>query len=175
MNRAIPCLCALTAPFALAACAGGGNYPSLAIRDVERVSGTAQAVAPEAEPSPAPPLSEDLDQRIARLISQARQAHTRFENRAGSASAAVGAARGARSPSDSWVQAHVALADLQALRSDAVIALADVDELFAEERNAFPGNLSPTAEALSQTRDQIGAWVEEEDQIIAQLASRLAN
>lgn len=180
MNRAISRICATSALLAslpvLAACSGAsGGYPSLAIRDVERVSGTAQPVAPEIQQPVAPPVSEALDQRIARLVEQARGAHATFQNRAGSASRTVGAGRGTRAPADRWIAAQVALSDLQALRSTAMIALADLDVMFAEERLAFSDDLSPTAQALDRARQQIGAWVEEEDRVIAGLAGQIAS
>lgn len=176
MNRATSRLFALSAPLVLAACSGvGSGYPSLAIRDIERVSGSALPAPAESEAPSAPPVSEALDQRIARLVAQARSAHESFQSRAGSASRIVAAARGTRPPADRWIDSQIALADLQALRSTSMIALADLDQLFAEDRLAFSDELSPSAEALNRARQQIGAWVEEEDQLIARLAGQIAS
>lgn len=176
MNRAISRLCASTALLALGACVGAGsNYPSLAIRDVERVSGTAQPAQPEVQEPTAPPVNEALDQRIARLVVQAQDAHATFQSRTGSATRTVAAARGTRAPADRWIASQVAIADLQALRSTAMIALADLDNLFAQERLAWSDELSPTAQALDRARQQIGAWVEEEDQVIARLSRQIAS
>lgn len=175
MNRAISRLWASSALLFLTACSGAGGYPSLAIRDVERASGTAQPVSPEATKPPAPPVSEALDQRIARLVAQARTTHNTFQNRASSASQIVNAARGTRAPADRWIDSQIAIADLQALRSTAMIALADLDQLFAQERLAFPNEPSPTVLALDSARQQIGSWVEEENRVIARLSGQITS
>ena len=180
MNRATSRMRAPSALIAtllvLAGCSGtGGGYPSLAIRDIERVSGTAQPVQPETQVPVAPPVSEALDQRIARLTQQARTAHATFQSRAGSAARTVAVGRGSRAPADRWVASQIAVAELQALRSVAMIALADLDTLFTQERLAFSGEPSPAAQALDRARQQIGAWVEEEDQVIARLAGQIAS
>jgi len=168
-------LWASSALLLLSACSGAGGYPSLAIRDVERVSGTAQPAIPETPKPIAPPVSEALDQRITRLVAQAKTSHTTFQNHASDASRTVAAARGTRAPADRWIDSQVAIAHLQALRSTAMIALADLDELFADERTAFPDEPSPTALALDAARQQIGAWVDEENRMIARLSSQITS
>ena len=173
MQRAIFRPAMLAGCLALGACASsGGNYPSLAIRDAERASGSAMPVEAAQEP-PAPPLTAEMGQRIAQSIERARRAHNSFVAGTGNATSAISAARGSGPPADAWIAAQVALASLQSLRSQAIIAQADLDLLFAEERLAEPGTVSPTAEALAQARQQVDGWVDEQNRTIARLASQL--
>lgn len=166
-------LVTLASCLAVGACASaGGDYPSLAIRDAERPSGSAMPVEAVPEP-PAAPLTEEMGQRIAHSLERARKAHSSFVAGTGNATSAINAARGSGPPADAWIAAQVALADLQSLRSQAVIAQADLDLLFAEERLAEPGTVSPTAEALAQARQQVDGWVDEQNRTIARLASQL--
>ncbi len=173
MPRILPCLAAIALPLTLAACASaGGDYPSLAIRDAERASGSAMPVQPAPVPPP-PPIATGTSQRIAQALDQARKAHASFVAGTASAARIVSAARGARARADSWIAAQVALADLQSLRSQAVIAQADVELMFAQERLAEPDRITPTAQALGEARERIGGWVNEQNQTLARLADQV--
>lgn len=163
----------LTGSLLLSGCAtAGGDYPSLAIRAGERPSGTALPAESAPEPPP-PPLATGTAQRIAQAVEQARKAHATFVAAAGSAKRAVSAARGARAPADSWIAAQLALADLQSLRSQAVIAQADVELMFADERLAEPDRITPTLEVLDEARARIGGWVDEQNRTLAGLSGQL--
>ena len=106
-----------------------GDYPSLALRDAERVTGSlAPATPPPIAPVPEPP-SATLD-RIDSLAGEARGAHRAFEQEAPAAHRAVDAARGHGAGTENWARAQVALAGLEASRSRAMIALADLDRLY---------------------------------------------
>ncbi|WP_240530072.1 hypothetical protein [Novosphingobium sp. PC22D] len=167
-------IAALVPALALSACASNGNYPSLALRDAERISGTARPAAPTATPAPElPPASADLLTRINDLLATARKAHAVFENKRGSTNRAVGAARGASSASDSWVSAQVALADLQAARSPVVTVLAELDGLYVDARDAAPATVSPSAQAIVDARDSVDALVAEENSTIEALGRQL--
>lgn len=167
-------LVVIALPMALSACASaGGDYPSLAIRSAERVSGSGQPVTPEPVALPAPPLDTATGQRIDLAVARARKAHASFRSAIGGASGTIAAARGSQAPADAWTAAQIALADLQSLRSDGVIAQADLDQIYAEERMADPARLTPTAQALLGARETVDAWVEEQDRAIARLASQL--
>jgi hypothetical protein len=160
-------------PLMLGACASaGGNYPSLAIRDAERPSGSGMPVEPAPQP-PAPPLATGTAQRIAQALEQARKAHASFVAGTANAARAVGAAHGAGAPADSWILAQVALADLQALRTKAVIAQADLDLIYAQERLAEPGRITPTAQALDEARNRVGEWVDEQNRTLVRLAGQM--
>lgn len=175
MTRMHSCLSSIALCALLGACAStSGPYPSLAIRDAERVSGSAQPVAGEAaEPLPPPPLDATNGQRIDQAVERARKAHASFTGGIAKATGAIAAARGSGTATDAWVTAHVALADLQSLRSETVIAQADLDSLYAEERLADPARITPTAEALASALARIAGWVDEQDRTIARLAARL--
>ncbi|WP_296679070.1 hypothetical protein [Novosphingobium sp.] len=151
----------------LSACAKDqGEYPSLARRPVERISGTAPVVAPAevAPPAPSPELSGNLEQ----LVAKARAADARFRDNAPRARALVSAAAGAAVASESWSVATVALADLESQRSQAMIALADLDALYAAE-----GIKLADTSAIAAARDQVISIVGEEDTVLNGLKSRL--
>lgn len=154
---------------ALSACAAtSGQYPSLAIRDAERVQGTFEQEA--APPLPAPPAapSADLVARLAGLRQDAQAAHRAF---LASAPGAERLARGAGGTgSDSWASAQVALADLDASRSIAAVALGDLDVMFidatvADEQRA----------AIAATRTEVVGLVGEEDAVLARLRGRVGS
>lgn len=168
------CLTAVvTSSLVLGGCASsGGHYPSLAIRAAERPSGSALPAEP-LPPPPAPPLATGTAQRIEQAIEQARKAHASFVAGTAGATRAVSAARGASAPADSWIAAQLALADLQSLRSQAVIAQADLDLMFAQERLAEPDRITPTAQALTDARERIDAWVDQQNQVLARLAGQM--
>lgn len=166
-------------PFAMAACATADEYPSLAQRDFERnagrVCGTATPVdpAPEPEPAPLPPASADLLARLEGLVSAAREADRRFASQRDDAERAVSRASGAAAASDPWAAAQVALAALETSRSAAIAALADLDTLYADARDAAPTEVSPSAEAIGRARSQVSELVAQENDVIAGLSARL--
>lgn len=153
----------LIAALLLAGCATPpeGEYPSLAIRDVERVAGTLAAPEP---PPPAPPLPATLD-RLDALLDQASAAHARFLAAAPRARGTIGAAAGAAAGSENWARAQVALAGLEGARSQAMIALADLDRLYVDAAVA-----GESLQRISAARESVTAMVEEEDRLIASLA-----
>lgn len=161
-------------PTALALCltAGGctsasGNYPSLAIRDAERVSGTAQPV--EGDPAPALDMpSTDLAGRLEQLAGDARRAHDAFIAAAPAARSAVSAADGSAVASDSWVAAQMAVAGLEASRSRLLIALAELDSLHVTAQLEGGGK-----DAVASARDAVDALAREEDETLAALLARL--
>ena len=149
---------------------GEGGYPSLATRPGERVSGTAVPV-----PAPvAPPATAATGSRIAQLRAQAQAAHARFAERRASAASLSAAAQGAAVASESWAVAQVALASLEAARSEAMIALADLDSLYVDARSgAVATNGSGDVDAIGATRDEVSGWISEEDTTLAALRGRL--
>ncbi len=155
----------------LAGCAADyDHYPSLARRPAERVSGTIAAAPPATAPQPpAPPPSADLATRLAQLSEQAQAAHREFTGRRPRAEQLVAAAGTSPVGSDGWAQASVALADLESSRSQAMIALADLDELYAAERTN-----GGDAATIATTRDRVIDWIGEEDIALAQLRGRIA-
>ncbi len=172
MNRAIPLLItpAVAAIMLLSACGSREGYPSLAKRPVERITGSDPVVAasPVVPPAPIPP-DLGLQSRLARLTEQARDAHARFNSAKNKTAGLVAAASGASVVSESWSQATVALASLESRRSDAMIALAELDTLYVKDRiDGGDGG------AIAAVRDQITAWVADEDAVLADLRGRIA-
>lgn len=175
MIRTRPRLLIAVLPFLAAACSTAANYPSLALRDVERGSGQAMPVAGEAAtPAPAlPPAGADLATRLDGLVAAARAADQQFQTNRPAAERAVATA--GATTSDSWSSASVALAELEASRSQAMVALAELDTLYVDARSAGPAEETPNARAISAARDQVGSWVAEQDKVIASLSARLKN
>ncbi len=164
-----PILLSIAAALALTGCAGRSElYPSLSIRDAERVSGTFEPV--EAEPYVPTPASADVLGRIGMLRADALRANDRFVAAAQSTRRSVAAARGAGSGSENWSVAQVALAQLESSRSDGMIALADLDRLFVDA-SLDAAELSEIEEA----RSAVAALVASQDQVISELHSVLDN
>lgn len=161
--------CAL-AVLPLAGCAADyDSYPSLARRPAERISGTAEPAPPTTAPPPVVVPSADLTLRLTQLSDQAQAAHREFTGRQARAEDLVGAARGASVGSETWSVASVALADLESSRSQAMVALADLDGIYAAER-INGGN----GANIAATRDRVIGWIGEEDEVLARLRGRIA-
>lgn len=155
------CLTALL----LSACAGSDKtYPSLAIRDAERVAGQFEPVAP-ADP-PVPPVASA--QEVAGIVAEATEAHRRFTANEPGAQRLVNAARGSSRESNARSAALVALADLTSLRGQTVIALASLDDLATEAETTF----APTQE-IRAAQNRVTQLVSEQDATIDSLGATL--
>ena len=184
MNRAPILLVTAAMAASLAACSTDKEgYPSLARRPAEQISGADRVcpveritgIAEPVTPAPPPPQvsvppSPDLMNRLAGLVDQARSAHSRFGAERGRTEALVSAGAGTPVASESWSIASVALAGLESARSDAMVALADLDQLYAATR--IEGGDST---AIAAARDQVDAWVAEEDRVLTDLKERFGN
>ena len=138
---------------------GADEYPSLALRDAERVQGTLEPVAAQPYVPPATPAA--VLGRLDQLASEAASAHQAFLAEAPSVRNVVGAARGAEVGSDSWARASVAVAALETERSRAMIALADLDRLMVDA--AVEGG---ELEQIVAVRDRVIAQVDEQNATI---------
>lgn len=164
----------LAAAVSLTGCAAAKDYPSLDRRAAERVTGSARPATPEPPPAPPPPASRELTTRLAQLVEQARAAHQRFADRRGTAERLVAAGGGAATGSEGWAVATAALSDLEATRSEAMIALAELDQLFAAESvAAAETGHRAGVEAIAAARDQVIALVGQEDTVLAALRGRM--
>ncbi len=165
-----PRLLALVATtLALSACAADqSRYPSLAKRPAERITGSNEAVAAAPAPLPKIAASPELAARLGQLVGRIETVHQRFLARRPAAAARVSAAAGAAVASESWSVATVALADLESTRSEAMIALADLDALWVAAR--IDGNEAP---ALAAARDHAITLIGQEDAILAGLRGRM--
>lgn len=151
----------LGAALLLAGCAKDQElYPSLAIRDQERVTGVANPVAPALLPpaAQAPQASGNL----AKYRADAADAHRRLLAAADAARGPVAAAQGAEMGGDAWSAAAVAVGNLEAIRSETMIALAEIDLLYIAAQTE--GRETPE---LVGALSQVNAMVLEEDRLIA--------
>lgn len=152
---------------ALCACASTSDrYPSLAIRDAERVQGAFEpdtAEAPEVVPSPP---SADLLGRLSQLRQAASGAHREFVSAVPAAQRLAAAAGGIGS--DSWASAQVALSSLDGARSKAAVPLGDLDVLFIDATIA-----ADQRQAIGEARDEVLRLIAEEDAVLARLRQRL--
>lgn len=169
MDRKIAPLLLIATTLALGACASTKDgYPSLARRPVERLN-TAPEPAATQETPPTPPSAEVLG-RLDVALGRARSADAQFRQHEDRTRQLVGAARGAPLASEAWSVATIAVSDLESSRSDAMVALADVDELYAKAR--IEGGDTAAIEAA---RNQILAMVAGQDAVLASLTGTLAN
>jgi len=167
-NPALRARAALLPLALLAGCATPpGDYPSLAIREAERIAGTIEP----AEPGPyvPPALPSAVLGAAENLAATARQAHEAFLAEAPRASATVENARGAAVGSETWARAEVALASLISARGRTMEPLADLDRLYVDA--AVEGQALAD---IAATRGAVEAQVAEEDAAIARLQQVLA-
>jgi hypothetical protein len=151
----------------LAGCATASDeYPSLAIRDAERVTGTLEPAAPT--PYVPPPTPAAVVDRLDQLAAEAASAHQAFLAEAPAARSVIAAASGAEFGSDSWARASVALAGLESARSRAMIALADLDRLMVDA--AVEGG---ELERIVAVRNSVTAQVDQQNATIEGLARNL--
>jgi hypothetical protein len=172
--RRIVALSLLALP--LAACAAGDRpYPSLERRPAERGYGSGQPVSSPAAPPVATVPSGDLTARLAALRSQALAAHRAFEAQQGDTARKIAAAQGAPVASESWSVAQVALAQLESARSNAMIALADLDSLLVAAARSDVDAPTPDLPAVEKVRSEVTGWIGAEDEALVALRGRLRN
>jgi len=160
------CLALLSAT--LVGCAGTAEeYPSLAIRDSERLSGTMAAAQPQPYIPPSPDAATLAS--VEDLAAQARNAHARFLAAAPDARRRARAAGASRVGSEAWAQAQVAIAELETRRSQTMIALADLDRAYVETSTAGEA-IAPIADV----RSEIMQLVEQENALIAELLNAVS-
>ena len=157
-------------PIVLAAMLGGcaaadGRYPSLAVRDAERVSGTINPSAPDIQ-TPITPLNLAP---IKAAIARAEAANSKFASQTVEVRTLVAAARGSGLDSDRRSHALAALAGLTSLRGQTALALADIDLLEAKAASGFE-RTQEIREAQSAVVRLVMAQDEALDSLSAQLA-----
>lgn len=173
MIRAVPCV---IAALFLSACATKIDYPSLARRDAERITGTAAPVgAVPPPPAPLPPADAATTSRLDQLVGQARAAHGRFGSKRTRTEQLVARASGSALGSESWAVASIALAELESVHSEAMIVLAALDEIHTKDELAHYNTPSGDAPGITAARDQVQAWIGEEDRVLGSLRGRLAS
>ncbi len=148
-------LCALTSACATAP----AEYPNLAIRDAERVTGTLNPPEPFV---PAPPSAETLA-TVEGLVERADTAYDAYRGKLERVRAAALRARGAAVGSDAWAAASVALAELETERSQTMIPLSDLDRLYiaAATEGRATGDIEDAQDLVGQMVDFETAHINE--------------
>ena len=169
-NRISRIAFATGAALCASACAQTGTqYPSLDIRDAERAAGTLPVDAAASQVAAPSPLPVAAQERTQVLIARAKQAHAAFLQQLPRTRSAATSASGAGPESNAWARAQVSLADLRSHRSDAAIALGDLDLMFVDATLSFTQR-----EAVAAARDEAAAMVAEQDRNLGQLYSMVA-
>lgn len=167
MNRAH--LLVAASALTLGGCGSNEGYPSLARRPAERYAEAAAAAA-VAPVKAAEGLDPATTARITELGNKAREGHLAFLAQRPSVAATVAAAKGAVLGSESWSKASTALALLESKRTPETVALAEIDQIYTNLRvNGGEGS------SLAAVRDQITAWVADEDAVLADLRNQIAS
>jgi hypothetical protein len=147
------------------ACAGGSDrYPSLNIRDFERVQGQFAVAAPAREvllPSPAP--VEQVSQ-LQEAVDQAQQRHSEFVMTAESVRGLIAAAGGTGPDNNGWSLAQSAYADLDSRRGATAILLSELDQMYTSATLSFTER-----EQIDQARNRVSALVAAEDALLDEL------
>ena len=154
----------------LAGCASDrSQYPSLARRPAERITAsfdTPQVVVPVVRPAPPATVTD----RLGGLVNAAEAADSKFRSREARARSVVGSGSGAKIGSESWAIATIAVAELEAARAESMVALTELDTLFNDTsiRGEEPGS-------IGAARDKVIALIARQDQVLAELRSRLGS
>jgi hypothetical protein len=166
-----PALACAAISLCLAGCAGTGNdYPSLSIRDAERVTGTFDTDGGESAQTAPLPAPAGLGEQLAQLTSAASAAHAEFLAAAPQAERLVEVGAGAAIASERWAAAQIALADLDSARSRAAIQLGDLDLLYTDATLAWQER-----ETIGTAREEVTGMIAEEDAILARLRNRMGS
>lgn len=164
---------ALTAVIApaliLASCASASkNYPSLAIRDAERVTGAFVITPPPGTSAPAP-LNTAMAGQIDGVVARAQSNHRVFMETEPAARRIILSGADAAVTSNAWAKSQIALGDLDSLRSVTAVALGDLDLMYADATLAFEER-----DKIVAARQQVIDIVREQDRILAQLRGKVS-
>ena len=97
----------------------------------------------------------------------------RFLDRRPRAEQLASAASGAAIASEAWSVATVAIADLEAARSEAMVTLAELDALHAAHRVEHHSDDTADGTAILAARQQVLALVGDEDAVLATLRGKV--
>jgi len=151
----------LTTATLLSACAASGDqYPTLEIREAERVSGTFEVAPPVAPAS----LGSDIAASLPQVEAAARAAHAKFLSAVPNTQRLIEAARGTSAESNDWAAAEIALADLLSLRGETAVSLAELDLKYADATLRFEQR-----DAVGNAVRVVARLIAEEDRILAEI------
>lgn len=150
----------------IAGCTAPASYPSLLPRAAESQS-LEEPAAATPEPSAPDPA---VDAKVAAALRTLEERTNAFDSASSRAERLVTAARGAAAGSEAWLDAHVALAELDALRSATSETAIPLDDLASERALS----LAPDYQPLTSAADRVRAAVTSQAERIAALQARLA-
>lgn len=165
MNRTGFCLLIAALGTGCAPMPDSSRFPSLLPRPIESRS-DAVATPPPAVATPDPAL----DARMAELQRALDDAGRAFDTGFARADRLANAARGSRAGSDAWLDAQVALAELDVLRTDTRLRIADLEQLETDRALELAPEY-PTLTALVATAK---AQEARQNERIASVEGRLA-
>lgn len=153
----------------IAACAGGSDrYPSLSLRDFERVEGQfAVSDSGQRDLNPAQ-LPVDRAEQVREAVEAAHARHSRFLTHAEQARDVVVAAVGSGQADKRWSLAMVEIADLDSRLGATTSLLADLDALYTSASLEFQER-----EEIAEARTETSALVAAESLILQQLVDML--
>ena len=149
----------------LGGCAANSDrYPSLAIRDFERVQGTFE-VAGEVEAfDPPAPANPSAVAQAANLVAEARMAHQEFIDLVPLAGEKLRASESMGPEDYEWTEGQLTLAALDIQRSKVAILLGDLDLMFADASLSYE-----ELGQIEEARETVRQLVAEEDTILSSL------
>ncbi|VXC77311.1 hypothetical protein [Sphingomonas sp. AX6] len=142
-----------------------GRFPSLLPRAIESRS-DAMVLPPVAVATPDPAL----DARLAELERRLVEATATFDTGFARADRVANAARGVRAGGDAWLDAQIALAELDVLRTDTRLVIADLEQLAADRAL----ELAPDYPGLAALIEQAKTQETRQNERIASIEARLA-
>lgn len=146
------------------------QFPSLAKRPAERVTATYGTPQAQATPVVLPQPSAQALGEAESLVAKAQQADARFRRGEPTARRLVGQAGRARLGSEPWSIATMAVSELEAARSQAMVPLAELDRMFADAMTR-----GEDVSRIADARDRVIAIIARQDQTLIGLLRQLAN
>ncbi len=147
-----------------------GEFPTLAKRNIETYYEQGGESRRTAFPQLPPTVSPALVSQLENLLAQANAGERDFRQALPLARSRANAARGSAVGGENWAQATTMISALNASRDRSTIALADLDQLYAEKLTAEQDNPAE-ADAIESVRqivsDMVQAQTEQVDTLTA--------
>ena len=171
MSLRLQTVAILLAALSLGACAqDSGEFPSLAKRPAERVTATYGTPPAPVTRAPLPLPSPQVLGEVDSLVAMAQRADGRFRRGEATARRLVGQAGRARLGSEPWAVATMAVSELEAARSQAMVPLAELDRMFADAMTR-----GEDVTRIADARDRVIGIIARQDQTLIRLLRSLDN
>jgi hypothetical protein len=161
-------------PMAMAALLTGcaapeGEFPSLARRPFEQDIAVAAPIVPP--PPVATSLPDAISGQVSALQARHRQASSAFSALLPAARSAANGAASAAMGSEAWVNAQLVVSRLDKSRSDAISALAAMDDLLIRQLDSeSQGTIQRAEPLLRPIQTEMTATVEQQNQEVERLS-----